>query len=113
METYKLLDYLESNKKNHIKNYNDAVLNYRKKFEDRCRNEFDKMKNNENYVPKISENLNPPVNYIEQYDNAIAMLKMHIGPDIEIDEKDYKKFIKDEWEWSYNFLSSNSKYLGS
>jgi hypothetical protein len=54
--------------------------------------------------------LMPPRDYTKTYDTAIKMLEMHTGNNIKMTAMEVRQFIEDEWDWSTDFLMSNSMY---
>ena len=47
------------------------------------------------------------------YDSAIAALKMHAAADghtIKLDASTFRKLAEDQWDWTEDFLTSNSQY---
>ena len=57
--------------------------------------------------------LKEPVDQTREYDRAIAMLEMSIGDEIVIDGKMFCQLVRDEWDWSDEFLLTNSTYSGT
>ena len=53
-----------------------------------------------------------PVNFLEEYDNAISMLEMTTQETIQLDAEQFKAYIKDDWSWKKEFNAVNSAYLG-
>lgn len=51
-----------------------------------------------------------PTSFVSAYDQAIGMLEMHTGSEIEIDAETYSCFVDDKWEWKDRFEVSNSRY---
>lgn len=51
-----------------------------------------------------------PVCHVRDYDRAIAMLRMHEAPLIEISAEEFDQLVNDEWDWKNVFIASNRKY---
>jgi len=51
-----------------------------------------------------------PQDMTHSYDTVIGMLEMSAEEEIKLSSTDFSKFVEDKWEWSRNFLNSNSPY---
>lgn len=54
-----------------------------------------------------------PTNYLAYYDQAIEMLEFALDETIKLDSSQYQQYVKDEWNWSANFTTSNSAYAAA
>lgn len=106
-----LLKTIIENRKNHEENYKKALKKYKQEFSQECLKQMDMSDNDESCVPKISSDLNPPIEYLKDYDETIGMLKLHEGSTISLSSTEYNQLILDKWSWSQHLLSSNSKYI--
>lgn len=57
--------------------------------------------------------LAPPQDHTRVYDVTIEMLSLHTGAEIELDAEQVRNLMMDEWDWSQQFLTSNSAYSGT
>ena len=53
-----------------------------------------------------------PKSYLEYYDDAIAMLGVCTDKEIKLDNVLFGQLMKDDWDWSDTFSSSNAFYSG-
>lgn len=51
-----------------------------------------------------------PVSYAKEYERAIKMVKMSVDEQIYLTQRDFSRYIMDEWEWVDTFNSVNSFY---
>lgn len=58
-------------------------------------------------------NLTPPRDFAWAYETTIAMLSRHEGPTVRLNADEYRHLIEDVWEWTGQFVSSNSSYSKS
>jgi hypothetical protein len=54
-----------------------------------------------------------PVNYADQYIEAIDMLKFSVDENIQIDQQTFQSYVKNEWTWTQHFKALNSTYAVS
>lgn len=52
-----------------------------------------------------------PEHYLGEYDEAIEMLNYAANPLIELDQPQFRAYVKDEWTWKTQWEASNSTYL--
>lgn len=64
-------------------------------------------------LTSLQVNLNPPQDYTSEYDTIIQMLKMHTASEITLGADEVRMFIEDKWDWTEQFLGSNSIYSGT
>lgn len=114
VSTEELLNKLESNRENHLSNYQEAMRVWRR----RCISELSaKLKSfeteNVDELRKLDTTfgLRKPKSYVEAYDQAIGMLNMHEPTDITIDVDTYAAFVDDKWEWRHEYGASTMAYL--
>jgi dsDNA-binding SOS-regulon protein len=58
-------------------------------------------------------NLPEPKNYTEAFDTAISMVEWAEGATIELDQRDFERYVLNKWEWAQAFIATNSQYVGS
>lgn len=54
-----------------------------------------------------------PQNHTADYDAVLAMLAMTTDTEIILDQRDFRRYMLDEWDWSANFLRVCSGYSGA
>lgn len=131
----KLVQILTTNREAHIANYNAAVLGYRdiakKELEkahekakaelelnvERCNKKIESFdptdKSVTDYLTLVSAvnvHLIAPRNYSKEYDAAIDMAKWDVRETLELSSAEFQCFVRDVWEWSDDFVTSNARY---
>ena len=108
VQVVKLLNILKKNRDKHVSDYKKAT----KKFHAAFMKELEKVKKNaakEIYATHL--NVRIPVSYENEYNSAIAMLKMSASGSIEINQELFNQYVKDEWHWKHDFLENTTSYL--
>lgn len=54
-----------------------------------------------------------PKDYTDEFDKAIAMVEWQVGDTIELSERDFQRYVLNQWEWAGAFAATTSTYLGS
>lgn len=54
-----------------------------------------------------------PQEYLDDYEMAVNMLEASEDSLVTLSFDDFKRFVKNEWDWSYNFNTSNTYYTSS
>lgn len=56
-------------------------------------------------------NLPEPVNYTDEFDKAIGMVEWAEGATIEMTERDFQRFVRNQWEWAAAFEANTKSYI--
>lgn len=102
---------LKANRENHKKIYDEAVEGYQKKGLAALQEKLEKLQTNP--IENLYINLHVPSNHLKEYDRAILMVDQSLDVEVELSEEDYSKYIQDNWNWTRDFLTSNSSYSGT
>lgn len=111
MQRKELLNIVQDNKTKHIKEFNEAVEDY-KSLVLQIATENVKLAKSGNLTEfnKMREHPNPPISYEDNYKRAIRMLELSIDDVIEVAEDVFNQLVLDEWHWTHNFITSNAMY---
>lgn len=110
VDKVKLLETLEKNLETHSKIVQEAKDGYLKKASEVLAEKIEQIK--EGKIVALAFSLKPPVDYSEVYENSIEMLKWHKGETVTLEADEFRQLVRDEWDWTDNFLLSNSNYSG-
>lgn len=107
----KLLIAVTKNRGIHISDYEDAMGNYKKLLKKELEALLEAIKKGQNIDHSI--NLKQPESHIEEYDQAIAMLKMTSDIKIEINGNTFAQLVMDKWDWQHSFASNTKVFMGT
>lgn len=108
---YELLNIVRENKDKHVKDYEEAVNDYKaaaiklaaSHVELAATGELDK-------IAQIKAMPAKPSSYEKEYDRAIRMLELSVEDVIELEEEIFNQLVLDEWTWKHQFALSASMY---
>lgn len=111
MQRKELLNIVQDNKTKHIKEFNEAVEDY-KALVLQIATENVKLAKSGNLTEfkKIKQHPSAPTSYEDNYKRAIRMLELSIDDVIEVEEDVFNQLVLDEWHWTHNFITSNAMY---
>ena len=103
-----LLEKLEANRKNHKATYDEAKVEYAKQLKADFAGKLLQLEKGEEVNSHCA--LLKPVQYLADYDRAIAMLKMTTDKEIELDQQSFAQLVLDEWSWKSSFMTNTAVY---
>lgn len=106
----KVLEALRQNRTQHLGIVREAQQGFREKAIAVLEDKLVQLRAGKSVDLRIPLHL--PENHVESFDLAIQMLEMCIEPYIELDERQFQCYIRNQWEWGRSFLLSNSSYSG-
>ena len=111
---------IEENREQHIKDYDKAIIGWRKEF---AKVMLEQSKVCQALADKVSsapadevdyEYPTLPVkpeNHVKDYDRIIARLGMEQETRIYLSHSDFNKYVLDEWRWKDAFTEALSNYV--
>ena len=108
-----LLVTLRKNLQEHIQIVKEAKAGYERKLLAIYEAGVDILRDGR--IPKVVEPYQLPVpkDHSKEYQDAIEMLEMSREDNVELGIMQFRALVKDEWEWSGGFYTTNSAYSGS
>lgn len=103
-----LLAKLREQRTAHKAEYDEAMVNYRVKAVEELRARLAKIEAGEKV--DLAFTLLKPLEYLDSFDEAIAMLEWEQDDTIELDQQDFKRFVLNKWEWQRQFMAATSAY---
>lgn len=103
-----ILSALKKNRETHAKLCAEARVGYLSAAQTALEKKLGALR--EGKLAALSFSLVVPKDFTAVYDTTIAMLESHTGETIELDADEYRHLVQDEWEWTRDFLVSNSHY---
>lgn len=104
-----LLATLENNLSQHEEEYAQALVKYREKLIE----ELDGKLADAKAGKKVDHMLRLPIpqSYAESFQTAIEMLQWSVDDEVELDQRDFQRFVQNQWEWAQQYAASNAVYL--
>ena len=114
-----LLEVLQKNRTDHIKDYNEACAGYRQQALKRIDHIFNDLRNKINDLKEgqtisiigLKFGLNVPQSHEKAYDQIIRMMEMSVDEEITLTGSQFACFVMDDWDWKEEWATSNSMYL--
>lgn len=103
-----ILEALRTNREAHIEMYEEAVEGYRERCEEELINRLEKVRDGK--LTNLAFNLQPPKSHVKDFDRLIRMFEMTTEHEIALSEGQFKCYVENEWDWSRNWVLSNSSY---
>lgn len=106
-----LLDIVRANKEKHIKEFNEAVEDYKKAAIKLAEENLTLAQSADlDKIARIRAMPSKPTSYEDSYTRAIRMLELSVEDVIEIEEQIFNQLVLDEWTWKHNFAVSSALY---
>ena len=103
-----LLNILYTNRQKHVGEYEEAIVEYRKEMIRQMEENLAEAKAGGQIKGIIT--LPVPISYKNSYDTAIEMLELGLDTSVELDEQEFKTYVKDQWNWKDSFLATTANY---
>lgn len=110
----KLIETLLGNKETHRQDFEIAWEAFRSRAMDNMEAKLHALKNADRGTRvDIWVNLDPPQDHTDDYERVIEMLKWELEDHILLEERDFRAYVQDEWNWTAGFQASAVQYTGS
>jgi excinuclease UvrABC nuclease subunit len=103
-----LLAKLKQNREEHKDLFQKAQVKWREKFIEALDERLAQAKAGK--PVSIFFSLPEPVNYTEAFDQAILMVEWAQGAIITLDERDFRRYVMNQWEWAKVFAENTASY---
>ena len=111
VEKNELLGIVRDNKKKHVKEFDEAVKDYKKAALKVAKEHVELAKSGElDQIAKIRAMPQRPSSYEKDYDRAIRMLELSVEDIIELEEDIFNQLVLDEWSWKNSVVASSALY---
>lgn len=104
-----LIKKIKENKAAHIKAYTKAVIAYKKEA---LRQLAELTKNAKAGAMRIQLNLTTPIDNSKAYDATLEMFEWDVNGEVELTQKEFNEYVRDETAIAQQAMLSNSMYLG-
>lgn len=108
-----LVKTLEANRTKHLKDYEKAKRGWKKLLaKDLTALQADLE--SDKSIPSTRLYLKPkPEHFLGEYDEAIEMLKYSNNVTTQLDQQQFRAYVKDEWDWKNSWTASNTTYIAA
>ena len=111
MNKDELLAIVRENKEKHIREYNEAVEDYKKAAVKLAQENLELANTGDlDKISRIKSLPSKPSSYEDSYTRAIRMLELSVEAIIEIEEQIFNQLVLDEWQWKHNFAVASALY---
>jgi hypothetical protein len=111
VEKAPLIAKLKENREKHRAVFEEALEGYREKAVQALQKNIDNIKAGRPHRVYISLQL--PEDYTREYDAAIGLLELSVDDTVELDEKGYKNFYLDRWDWTQSWATNSKGYTSA
>jgi hypothetical protein len=113
VEKAELMSILQDNKKKHIKDFDEAVKDYKKAALKVAKEHVELAKSGDlDKIASIRAMPGRPVSYEDSYNRAIRMMELSVDSIIELEEQVFNQLVLDEWSWKNMFVATGAMYKG-
>ncbi len=106
-----LLTTLKQNREQHARLVKEAREGYVTKAQEELTKKLALLK--EGKIVALSFSLKVPKDFTTVYNTTIGMLESHTEHEIELSADEYRHLVEDNWDWTRDFIGSNSAYSKS
>lgn len=103
-----LLTHLKANRENHINDYAELMVEYRKAVVEALSFKLKIAKKEEDVHHTID--VIRPVDYTESYDTAITQLEWTVDTEVDLDQHEFAQYVENKWSWSNMFTQTRMAY---
>lgn len=104
----KLLEKLKENRELHKREYDQAVIKHRNEVIAELQKRLRDVEAGEKI--DLNFNLPTPREFLDTFDEAIAMLEWEKDDVIDLDRTDFSRYVLNQWEWRQQFQAATSMY---
>ena len=108
VEKSDLLAKLKENAAKHASVVQEARNGYMKRARKELEQRLKQLQ--QGLIVSLSFSLTPPADHSEVYKTTIDMLEWNTQEYIDLGADEFRQLVRDEWEWTDNFLHSNARY---
>ena len=102
-----LIEQIQLNKKNHIKEYDKAVIAYK---EEALKQLGDQISRVDEGALDAKLDLVTPINNSENYDKIVEMFEWEVDDVVSLTQQEFNEFVQDETEFALQAKFSNTMY---
>jgi hypothetical protein len=105
-----LLQQVKTNRTKHTTELSQAMQGWRAQYYEKLTAALELLQKQGN--PEAHIFLQPPADHTKDYDRVIGMLELTTQDVVELDQLEFDRYVRDEWEWAGDKLL-NATYARS
>lgn len=114
METVKVtksvvIGRITKNRDRHRDIFERAMTIYRQKAIERLEDVITALQNGD--TPSLIVHLPVPEDHTKDYNAVLDMLDLSVDDEVEISQRDFRCYVRDEWDWKQKFLGTVNSYV--
>ena len=104
-----LLERMTKNRDVHSKTFTDAMVGFRAACIAEAEENLRKMRTPGGPI-NVFLQADRPSDHTDDYNRVIQMVEMSVDETLELDDREFRMYVMDEWQWKVNFDNTVSKY---
>lgn len=110
----KVLEEVKSNRKDHLKQYQEALEGFKEDLEEfyKCQLcSLKQTKDDQDFIPGRTPQ--PPQHHLYAYNRAIKSLEWSEDDIVEFEQREFQALVMDEWDWTdswANMYNASAKF---
>jgi len=107
----KLLDQLKKNREDHKEIYELAYEGWKAEVIKALEEALEDAKADKDFITYFD--IDKPESHLSEYDEIIDRVSWHEDSVIKLNLREFNNFVRDNWDWSVNFLNQATMYSSS
>lgn len=108
LDKIKLLKIVKKNREGHRSEFEKAFDGYRRECESVLQANLESLRTNKGHIVQFQEF--PPTDHTGDYDRVLLMLEMSVDDNVELEVREFSRYVQDDWDWKEQWSVSNAKY---
>lgn len=104
-----LIETLQRNRSEHRAIFLEAQERYRQQWIDLLDQRLDDAKNGK-HIDRYFR-LPEPEDHTADFDTALEMLTWEVGDTVDLDERTFRRLVRNEWAWRDSFMANTASYV--
>lgn len=103
-----LLTIVQGNRESHRARFEEALIGWQRTVTAELQAAVDDALAGRDY--RVWFQLPKPEDHTDDYDDIIGMLSMHTEETIELETREYRRYVTDDWDWKHEFDRTYQAY---
>lgn len=111
MEKAVLIEKIKDNMQTHQATYEEAVKVFTERQRELLADMLEKAQHNRQFDRLALSRLPVPENHFTDYQVALEMLEYEVEDQVILTDHDFRRYVRDEWEWQHSFAANTESYV--